>query len=135
MPFVIRASSNAFTSGSNSAAEGYRLKVDSKARILPSVKVAEQVELSLGDYERGVSYDRSERSVRGLGLDGPNPGWEFTRTAAGELEGSHRLSMVVQAGYGAAVSVSGIVRAKAKGNFPWRFARDLPSPLTFDRVV
>jgi len=116
-------------------ADGYQLKVDSKARILPSLKVAEQVELSLGDYERGVSYDRSERSVRGLGLDGPNPGWEFTRTPAGELEGSHRLTMVVQAGYGAAVSVSGIVRAKAEGNFPWRFARDLPRPWTFDRVV
>ncbi len=115
--------------------EDYTVKVEGKTRIVPSVKVLDQVELSLGDYEKAVSYDRTERVVRGVGLDGPQPGWEFTSTAAQELEGSYRLTMVVQAGYGTTLTVHGLVTATVRGNIPWRFARQLPNPLSFARAV
>ena len=116
-------------------AAGYQVKVGSKLRVLPSVKVADQVELSLGDYERDASYERSEHFLTGLGLDGPNPGWAFTRTNAGEIAGSYRLTMVIQAGYGSAVAVGGTVTARVRGNIPWRFERELPRPLNFEAVV
>ena len=116
-------------------AAGHQVKVDNKVRILPAVKIADQVELSLGDYERGTAYERSEHFVRGLGLDGSRPGWEFTRTTVAELEGTYRLAMVVQAEYGAALSVTGRVTAQVRGNIPWRFGRELPTPLDFATTV
>jgi hypothetical protein len=114
---------------------GQQVKVDNRVRIVPSVKVQEHVELSLGDYERGIAYERSEQFVRGLGLDGPRPGWEFTRTAAAEIEGAHRLAMVIQAQYGAALVITGRVTAQVRGNIPWRYGRELPNPLEFASTV
>jgi hypothetical protein len=116
-------------------AAGHAAKVDKKLRILPSVKVPGQVELGLGDYEQSASYERTDRFVRGVGLDGARPGWEFTRTQTAELDGAHRLVMIVQAGCGAAVSVTGRVTARVAGNIGWRFGGALPNPLHFAAVV
>lgn len=116
-------------------AVGHPMKVGKKVRILPAVKIADQVELSLGDYEHDTAYERSQHFVRGLGLDGPTPGWEFARTPTAELEGAHRLAMIVQAGHGAAISVTGRVTAQVRGNIPWRFCRELPHPLNFAAMV
>lgn len=116
-------------------AAGQPVKIDKKVRILPAVKVADQIELSLGDYEQAATYERSQHFVRGLGLDGPAPGWEFARTPTAELEGAHRLAMIVQAGHGAAISITGRVTARVRGNIPWRFCRELPHPLNFAAVV
>jgi hypothetical protein len=116
-------------------AAGLQTKIDSRLRILPAMKVQDQVELSIGSYERGASYERSHRFVRGLGLDGSRPGWEFSRIPAAELEGAHRLAVIVQAAYSASLSVTGRMTAQVRGNIPWHFGRELPNPLEFAELV
>ncbi len=114
---------------------GQETQVDGRLRILPEVILPGDFGVSLGSYERGRAYARKERFVRGLGLDGPRPGWEFTRTKAEEIAGTHRLAMVVQTEKGAAISVTGRVTAQVAGNIRWRFRRELPHPLRFATAV
>jgi hypothetical protein len=115
--------------------DGDTVSVQRTVRFGPELKLLDQVDASLGEISNVSSWKRSELAVRGLGIDGPEPAWEFTRTASQKLDGAHRLTLVVQAARGAAVSVSGVVTARARGNIPWHFERELPNPLNFATVV
>jgi hypothetical protein len=85
-----------------------------------------------GSFSDQRSYQKASLFVRGLGLDGSTPGWEFTRTDGKRLEGSCRLELIVQTGHGTTLSVSGMVTAQARiGFLPFRFRTELPLPLTF----
>jgi hypothetical protein len=112
------------------AAGGVAQKIGRKATLgaelaLPGVAKADV------DVEASRDYERSRLFVRGLGLGGPTPGWEFTRAPGKALEGSCLLELVVQAGHGAKLSVSGTVTAQTAGGLPFHFRSELPSPLTF----
>jgi hypothetical protein len=112
------------------AADGVAQKVGRKVTVgselaLPSVGKADV------DIEASRDYERTRLFVRGLGLGGSSPGWEFTRAPGKLLEGSCLLELVVQAGRGARLSVSGVVTAQTAGGLPFRFRAELPAPLTF----
>ena len=98
---------------------------------VPNVADAE-----IGSFENHQTFQRTRLFVRGLGLDGSTPGWEFTRTPGQQLEGSCRLELIVQAGRGAEITVSGVVTAQAPiGGLPWHFRAELPRPLTFVAAI
>jgi hypothetical protein len=103
-------------------------------RIGPELKLLE-AGASLGDYTRTRSSVRREPVVLGLGLDGCEPAWEFTRTSSADLAGDHRLAMVVKTAAGSAASVSGVVTARTEGNLRRRFERELAEPLQLDSVL
>ena len=115
--------------------EGDQVSVERTVRLGPKLKLLDAVDAEVGSVEAAKSFQRTELAVRGLGLDGPAPGWEFTRTASQKLDGSCRLELVVQAGRGAAVSVTGVVTAQAGGNIGWRYRGGLPGPLDFTAVI
>jgi hypothetical protein len=115
--------------------DGDKVSVRRTARFGPRLKLLDAVEAEIGSVEAEKSFERTELVVRGLGLDGASPLWEFTRTGASKLEGACRLELVVQAARGSAVSVSGVVTARAAGNIPWRYRGGLPRPLDFAAVL
>ena len=89
-----------------------------------------------GSFTDQRSYQQTSLFVRGLGPYGPDPAWEFTRAVGKRLEGSCRLELIVQAGHGTALSVSGTVTAQARiGPYPFRFRTELPVPLTFTAAI
>lgn len=95
---------------------------------------------SVGDAGLGVDAEQEYQStklfVRGYGLDGDTPGWEFTRTTGQRLEGSCRLQLIVQVTRGARLTVSGVATAQAmSGNLLGHFRADLPHPLTFSGEI
>ena len=77
-------------------------------------------------------YEQTKLFVRGFGLGGDTPGWEFTRTTGQRLEGSCRLQLIVQVAHGARLTISGVATAQAtSGNLLGHFRAELPHPLTF----
>lgn len=114
---------------------GDRVSLRRTARFGPRLKLLDAVDVEAGHVEVEKSFERTELVVRGLGLDGASPAWEFTRTDASKLEGACRLELVVQAARGSAVSVSGVVTARAGGNIPWRYRSGLPRPLDFAAIL
>jgi hypothetical protein len=95
---------------------------------------------SAGEAGLGVNeakeFDEVKLFVRGFGLDGDTPGWEFTRTTGQRLEGSCRLELIVQVRRGAKVTVIGAATAQAtSGNLLGHFRADLPHPLTFTAQI
>lgn len=115
--------------------EGDQVSVGRTARLGPKLKLLDAIEAEASSLEVTRSFQRTELVVRGLGLDGPAPSWEFTRTASRKLDGSCRLELVIQAAHGAAISVSGVVTAQADGNIGWRYRGSLPRPLNFAAVI
>jgi hypothetical protein len=104
-------------------------------KIERTVKVAPKLPTPVGDAEVGefgakVEYETTTLFVKGLGLEGSTPGWEFTRVRGRRLEGSCRLELIVQARRGAPVTVAGSVRAQAMmGRLLWRYRGELPGKL------
>jgi hypothetical protein len=112
------------------AADGVAQKIGRKVTVgskltLPSVGEADV------DVETSRDYERTRLFVRGLGLGGSTPGWEFTRAPGKLLEGTCLLELIVQAGQHARLSVSGTVTAQTAGALPFHFRGELPSPLAF----
>lgn len=115
--------------------DGDPVSVKRTATLGPKLSLLDTVDVELGSAARETSYQRTELTVRGLGLASAFPGWEFTRTTARNLEGSCMLTMVVQAAAAAKVTVTGLVTARTGGNIARRFARDLPQPLDFTAAL
>jgi hypothetical protein len=95
---------------------------------------------AVGDVAIGADADREYETtrlfVRGLGLGGDRPGWEFTRTVGQRLEGQCRLELVVQVARDARLTVGGVATAQARaGNLLGRFRAELPYPLTFGNRI
>lgn len=116
------------------AADGVAQKIGRTVTVgsgltLPGVGKAEV------DAETSREYERTTLFVRGLGLGGLTPGWEFTRAPGKLLEGSCLLELIVQAGRDAKLSVSGSVTAQTTGSLPFHFRTELPSPLTFSGEI
>lgn len=115
--------------------DGDQVSVKHTASFGPKLKLLDAVDAEIGHVDSEKSFERTELVVRGLGLDGASPLWEFTRTESKNLEGACRLELVVQAARGAAISVSGVVTARAAGNIPWRYRGGLPRPLEFAAAI
>jgi len=116
-------------------ADGDPVSVKRTATLGPKLSLLDTVDVELGSVGSEKSFQRTELVVRGTGLASATPGWEFTRTAARDLEGSCMLTMVAQAPAGAQVTVTGQATARAGGSFVRRFARDLPHPLDFSAAM
>lgn len=117
-------------------AEGTAETVGRTVTIGPKLTLPVIGTVEAGSFSGQRSYQQTSLFVRGLGLDGSTPGWEFTRTDGKRLEGYCRLELIVQAGHGTALSVSGLVTAQARvGTFPFRFRTELPAPLTFATMI
>lgn len=113
------------------SAEGTAEKIERAVKIAPKLTLPVVGEAEVGDFETKREYEQTSLFVRGLGLEGSTPGWEFTRVTGRRLEGTCRLEVVLQAERGAAVTVAGGVRAQATlGGLRWRYRGELPNPLT-----
>ena len=112
------------------AADGVAQKVGRKVTIGSELSLPSVVKAEAG-VEASRDYERTRLFACGLGLGGSAPGWEFTRAPGRLLEGSCLLELVVQAGRGARLSVSGVVTAQTAGGLPFRFRAELPAPLAF----
>jgi hypothetical protein len=112
------------------AAEGVAQKVARKVTLGSELALPGAVKADV-DVETSRDYERTRLFVRGLGLGGSTPGWEFTRAPGKLLEGSCLLEVVVQATPGARITVGGTVTAQTAGGLPFRARTELPSPLTF----
>jgi hypothetical protein len=116
--------------------QGTEIQVERTASFSPKFSVPNVGDVEAGGYENHQTFQRTRLFVRGLGLDGSTPGWEFTRTPGQQLEGSCRLELIVQAARGAKISVRGVVTAQASvGGLPWHFRANLPRPLTFSAAI
>ena len=114
---------------------GDPVSVKRTAALGPKLSLLDTVDVELGSVGTEKSFQRTELAVRGTGLASAEPGWEFTKTTARNIEGSCMLTMVVQAAAGAKVSVTGQVTARADGGFVRRFGRELPQPLDFSAAI
>ena len=112
------------------AAEGVAQKVGRKVTLGSELALPGAVKADV-DVEASRDYERTKLFVRGLGLGGSTPGWEFTRAPGKLLEGSCLLEVVVQAQLGTRITVGGTVTAQTTGGLPFRARTELPSPLTF----
>jgi hypothetical protein len=113
-------------------AAGTQIKVERGVTIGPKLSLPVVGDTELGDFETRHEYEQTRLFVRALGPYGSTPGWEFTRAPGKRLEGSCLLELIVQAGRGAKLLVSGVATAQATvGSLPWHFRADLPRPLTF----
>ena len=108
--------------------------VERGVQLGPQLKL-EHAQVSVGEVSRSTSRDRAEVFLQALRELRPDPAWEFTRTQAMSLSGSHRLILVVRAARDGATSVSGTVQAVTKGTLLRRFERELPDPLTLATVL
>jgi hypothetical protein len=116
------------------------LRVSSTVHVQDSVRLGPQLKLehaqvSLGEIGRSVSRDRGEVFLQALRELRSDPAWEFTRTRAISLSGSHRLVLVVRASRDGETSISGAVRAVTRGNLLRRYERELPDPLALASVL
>jgi hypothetical protein len=111
--------------------DGDQVSVQRTISLGPKLRLLDVVEAEAGSCEVVENRQRTDVFVRAVGLAGACPGWEFTETAGRRLDGAFPLLMVIQAGRGAVLSVTGTVSAQAKGNIPWRYRGDLPGPLEF----
>ncbi|MGX2995875.1 hypothetical protein JNUCC64_16580 [Streptomyces sp. JNUCC 64] len=90
---------------------------------------------SLGEVGRTVAFTSNQPLVQALDPGGSTPAWEFRRTEATELTGSHPLSLVVRCGAGAATELSCTVTAGVKAPLLRRYHRRLPDPLRLETVL
>jgi len=88
------------------AAEGTAETLGRTVTIGPKLTLPVVGAVEAGSFSDQRSYQQTSLFVRGLGLDGSTPGWEFTRTDGKRLEGNCRLELIVQAGHGTALSVA-----------------------------
>jgi hypothetical protein len=115
--------------------DGDPVSVVHTAFLGPKFKLLDVAEAEIGHIEMTESFARTDLVVRGL-PNGSQPSWEFTRTATRKLSGACTLQMVVQAGLGAALNVTGEMTARATlGSAIWHFGAELPRPLTFAAVL
>ena len=113
-------------------AEGTQMKVERSVTIGPKLSLPVVGDTELGDIGTKHEYEQTRLFVRALSPYGSTPGWEFTRAPGKRLEGSCLLELIVQAGRGAKLSVSGVAKAQTTvGNLPWHFRADLPGLLSF----
>jgi hypothetical protein len=111
-------------------AEGTAQKIERTVKVAPKLTLPGVGDTEIGDFEATREYEQTKLFVRGLGLEGSTPGWEFTRVAGRRLEGTCRLEVIVQARRGATVTVAGSVRAQATwSRLRWRYRGELPHPL------
>lgn len=111
-------------------ADGTAQKIERAVKIAPKLTLPGVGGTEVGDFEEKREYEQTRLFVRGLGLEGATPSWEFTRVPGKRLEGTCRLEVVVQAGRGATVTVAGSVTAQAaRGGLLWRYRGELPNPL------
>lgn len=114
-------------------AEGTAQKIERSVKVAPKLTLPVVGDTQIGEVETKQEYEQTKLFARGLGLEESTPSWEFTRTTGKRLEGTCRLEVIVQAGRGAAVTVTGGVKAQATfGGSPlrWRYRAELPNPLT-----
>ncbi|MBO0821162.1 MAG: hypothetical protein J2P26_09960 [Nocardiopsaceae bacterium] len=111
--------------------DGDQVSVRRTASLGPKLTLLDAVDAEAGSIEVAQTRHRTEVFLRAVGLAGASPRWEFTETAGRKLDGAFPLLMVIQAGRGTDLSVTGTVSAQAKGNIPWRYRGDLPGPLEF----
>jgi hypothetical protein len=113
------------------SAEGTTQKIERGVKVAPKLTLPVVGAAEVGDFEAKQEYEQTNLFVRGLGLEGSTPGWEFTRVTGRRLEGTCRLEVVLQAERDAAVTVAGAVRAQVRlGRLRWRYRGELPNPLT-----
>jgi hypothetical protein len=113
------------------SAEGTTQTIERGVKVAPKLTLPVVGDAEVGELEAKQKYEETNLFVRGLGLEGSTPGWEFTRVRGRRLEGTCRLEVVVQAERDAAVTVAGAVRAQARlGGLRWRYRGELPNPLT-----
>jgi hypothetical protein len=115
-------------------ADGDKVSITRTVRIGPRLKILDAVEAEVGGYEQVMAYQRTDLYVRAI-PDGAAPQWKFTRTKSRKLDGMTRLALVVQAGIGATLEVSGNVTAQERGSIPWVFGRQLPEPIELSGVI
>jgi hypothetical protein len=111
--------------------DGDPVSVERTASLGPKLKLLDAVEAEIGHADRKRSFKETNLFVRGL-LSGSRPRWEFTRTDSRRLDGACTLQMVVQAGLGCALTVTGEVTARTTGNIVLPFGANLPDPLHLD---
>jgi hypothetical protein len=112
------------------AADGVAQKISRRVTVGSELSLPAVVKGNV-QAETSREYEQTSVFVRGLGLGGSTPGWEFTRAAGKLLEGSCLLELVVQAARDAKLSVSGTVTAQATGGLRFPVRSELPAPLTF----
>jgi hypothetical protein len=111
-------------------AEGTAEKIERVIKVAPKLTLPVVGGTEVGDFEAKREYEQTRLFVRGLGLEGSTPSWEFTRVPGKRLEGTCRLEVIFQAGRSAAVTVAGSVTAQATlGQLLWRYRGELPNPL------
>jgi hypothetical protein len=107
-------------------AAGTAVETTSSFSLGPDAKIL-GASIKLGTVGRESTRHREDVFLQATGLLTSEPGWEFTRTPANELSGSHRLVMVIRAAATsrarAVVTLSASVRA---GAWPRRFRRSAP---------
>jgi hypothetical protein len=111
--------------------DGDPVSVERTASLGPKLKLLDVAEAEIGHADKKRTFEQTNLFVRGQ-LSGSRPRWEFTRTDSRRLDGACTLQMVVQAGLGSALTVTGEVTARTTGNIVWPFGADLPDPLHFD---
>lgn len=110
------------------------VQIERGFRLGPNLKL-QDLEVGVGEFEWKASSSRSEIFLQAHRELRADPAWEFRRTAAMALYGSHRLIMVVRSARDEATSVTGTIRAATKGNLLRRYRRDLPDPLSLAAVL
>jgi hypothetical protein len=117
-------------------AKGLARKVRKEVTIGPKLTLPVVGEAEAGAFKSAWEHEETRLFVSGLGLEGSTPSWQFDRISGQRIEGSCRLEVIVQAGRGAQLSVSGTATAQTTvGNLPWHWRAQLPNPLTFGADV
>lgn len=94
-----------------------------------------EVEATLGEYQRSSTAPSQKVFLEALRPLRSDPSWEFRRTPAMSLTGSHDLALVVRAPAGAPTAVSLTVSAATKANLVRWYRSTLPDPLRLDAVL
>jgi hypothetical protein len=111
-------------------AEGTPQKIERAVKIAPKLTLPVVGSTEIGDFEAKREYEQTMLFVRGLGLEGSTPSWEFTRVPGKRLEGTCRLEVIIQARRGTVLTVAGSVTAQATlGHLLGRYRGELPNPL------
>jgi hypothetical protein len=108
--------------------------VERSFRLGPHLKL-EDVEVSAVEYEKVTSRQQVEVFLQAQRELRSDPAWEFRRTRALDLYGSHRLVMVVRAGREQATGISGTVHAVTKGNLLRRYRQQVTGIPSLEAMV
>lgn len=93
------------------------------------------VDASIGEVGKTVDFTEQEIFLQALRPLRSDPAWEFRRTRASELVGSHHLALVIRTARDAATGLSCIVTAGAKTPLLRRFRKELPNPVRLETVL